>query len=475
MNTLRVLYSTDLPVNRETPSLGKYVQTLTFDLTEYEPIEGIGPLLLKEEQSRTEALAPLATYFYAVFHPRQAREARKFKAGVRNTKAFIASLDQLTNLVIQWHFECCPMSLSHKIYTDIFLLGWSIFGSRLRSLSLHMTTESYSYLFAADLYLPQLERLTLDLYKSHDVTNSNITRSSPTPFINLILRHIKTLTSLHVMSLFSIDREAFYTGIGKLPNLRTFNLEEVHQHQELSPPTSFLLLNSAALAEFSWSLKISPNWMTTSIPPTLVKTPLEIHFPKLTNLALNITIFQHHTADTHQVMRFLARHAELLTSLTLDGECFLERNFRVQMSQLRTLDISVYHIKASTFPTLATHLPCLGTLTIKYENFGVDVLDFPAKDSSTALTDYLERIVVTDLFVKKIQKPPLRNWQLHTLILRRKSYEWDSSLEYAVAEVITENIPYLQFINEMERRDFLRLTGGRSLKARVRRQMERKP
>lgn len=440
-----------MSVNRDEPSLGKYVRMLELDLNNSPAFQGVF-----KEPMRVEPPGPFAGRSRALLSPWRGQKARDIEHPARQVTSFIASLDQLTSFTVKWYW-CSPTHPSYDLYTNIFLPGWSTFSRRLRCLSLHLTAESFSYLFFRDLQFTQLDTLSLQLFIHSNTTTA---QSSPEPFLHFIHRHYKTLKSLRIISLHPIDERSFYLGIGRLPKLEVLKLEDPSP-SALAAIGDFLLHNSATLTEFCWANKLSPGWATTSTHPTCTGTPLDIHLPKLKKLSLDFAIFRKRSYDLGHILGYISRHAETLSSLALTGQHLTQAEFCALLDtvitlRIHTLEVSLRNITSSTFPTVATYLPNLDTLAIEYSTVDPDV--YNVTDSPDV---YPASLAFSDQFVRDMQASSLKIWHLGTLFVKRRGF-WHRPggvvpTDHPVVRTILDNIPRVEYINGIYREEFLKL------------------
>ena len=251
---------------------------------------------------------------------------------------------------------------------QIVTVGWTAFGSTLRSLTLLVPLRERNFPLNPTLVFPTLEHLTIELSCRHYSGDTKIVYKLLIPFVN---NHHSTLRSL-VLSLpmdSHPDVFSWWSGICHLPYLTnfTFHCGLPSEVPDTSALWQILTKHSNQLTELKFSFTIP--WTVLPMPNNWFKQPfLYVALPRLESLHVSLDCF----SNTFQTAAYLRQFKNSLTTLKLMGrrltcdEVGLIVNAFEGQNRLRTLHLEVDYLGSALFDLLSRKFPGLDGLHLVF-------------------------------------------------------------------------------------------------------------
>ncbi|KAF5359439.1 hypothetical protein D9756_003476 [Leucocoprinus leucothites] len=346
------------------------------------------------------------------------------------------------------------------------------YATSLRTLALSGSIASWKRLIPHYYEWPHLVEFDVKVDDGYQNAQDNTyaLRLELAPFIR---RHSKTLMGVSFRSAMALDLTSLYDGMGWLPHLESFEIEQPYFPPSLNHSDALnqlLLRHRDTLKSFKWSF-VDPSGATVQsfkLNPQdwFEQPPYHLTLPSLRHLRLSFP-GPSESALFEGAHFYCARHTSTITQLRLSGISlklfqFHELLLLVGSKHLQELDISLDVLTSAVLSNLSTKFAALKTLRLTYASVGRQkstsepILVDPTAGGILKIPNV--PVVKTWQFRQDMATLVLSGWQLVELYLKKSGdRSWREYKVDQVGKLVVKSLPRIGFVNDMYREAFLQL------------------
>lgn len=274
-------------------------------------------------------------------------------------------------------FSCDDNLLAFQYALPALILGWTIFGTKLTSLTLDVPLEGLRDFIHPCLRFRQLTALTIRLSKSNpDSDCTTIIKEVLKPFIN---NHHASLAALVLTSINNFDFSALLLGLHHFPYLSKLTISHPFvslQETATSGLRHILALHSGGLRELGLRFHTPPNTYA-QLPSSPSWFGLPFFQITLSGLEVLDLTLRDQQDDVPWAISYLRNFRQTLRSLTLRNYTFRSQEVEslvveFEEGYLEMLDITIDVLYPRLMDRLAETLVGLEDLRLQFGGFDLD-------------------------------------------------------------------------------------------------------